>query len=176
MVDLVEDLTDLDIDSYTLVGFDGFRGLVGELGTFEIDLPTLMRSGNTWDDFPEGPQMLTPSRALQLARIRKRLPAGDFDRSFNQGLVALAAMTTMQGMGIGYLARWAEAFDTHGFTDLSTTELATWMAAAYIATPKTITNIVLPASVGSVGAASVVFLGDGAEGVFRDLEDGLIDN
>ena len=176
MVDLIEDTTDLEIGNYALVGFEGFRALVKELGSLEIDLPTRMRSGNTWDNFPEGPQTLTPSRTLQLARIRKGLPAGDFDRSFNQGLVTLAAMTMIKSMGIGHLPRWVATFDEHGFTDLNTTELATWMAAAYVATPETVTNRVLPASVGSVGAASVVFLGDAAEGVFRDLEDGLLDD
>ncbi len=176
MVDLVGDLSGLEFDGYVLVGFAGFLGLMEELGGLTIDLPRPMRSGNNWDNYPEGPQELTPTLALRLARIRKGLPAGDFDRSFNQGLVTLAAMNMIQEMGIEQLPRWVAAFDEHGFTDLGTIELATLFTSTYLASPKKLTNVVVPASVGSVAAASVVFLGDGAERMFRDLEDGILDN
>ncbi len=175
MQEIIEDLTSLELEGWVAVGFEGFLGLMEELGSLEIDLPTEMRSGNTWDDYPAGPQVLNPQLALRLARIRKGLPAGDFDRSYNQGLVMLAAMVMIQEMGVEELPRWVAAYDTHGFTNLDTEDFFTWAASAYVTTPEQITNMVIPASVGTVGAASVVFISDSAELVYRDLEDGLIE-
>ncbi len=175
MVDLIEDITSLDLEGYVIVGFRGFLGLMEELGPLEIDLPRPMRSGNSWDDYPEGPQELSPQKALRLARIRKGLPAGDLDRSYNQGLIALAALRMVRRQGIEELPRWVKAIDDHAYTNLSTVDLIRLAAAAYVARPKTIVNTVVPARTGSVGAASVVFINDSAEEVYRDLEDGVLD-
>lgn len=176
MLDIIGATSGINLEGYVAVGFEGFLGLMEDLGDLAIDLPVAMNSGNSWDDYPEGPQVLDPQLTLRLARIRKGLPQGDFDRSVNQGRIILAALSMVQERGLRYLPAWVASYSRHGFTDLDTEALVTFAAAAHVADPAAITNMVLPGSVGFVGAASVVFLGNGAEAVFADLEDAIIDN
>jgi LCP family protein required for cell wall assembly len=175
MVEVIEEVSGIEMEGWVAVGFEGFLDLMKELGPLEIDLPTVMRSGNNWADYPAGPQVLDPKLTLRLARIRKGLPRGDFDRTYNQGLITHAAMVMIQDMGIELLPRWVAVFDQHGFTDLDTEALFTFLATAYVATPESLTNAVVPAFNGRVGEAAVVFIADSAEAVFRDLDDGVLD-
>jgi anionic cell wall polymer biosynthesis LytR-Cps2A-Psr (LCP) family protein len=176
MQQILEETTGLDLEGWVAVGFEGFLGLMGDLGNLEITLPTAMPSGNSWADYPEGEQSLDPELALRLARIRKDLPNGDLDRTVNQGRIILAALTMVQDQGLVHLPEWVASYSNHGFTSLGTRALVTFAAAAHVADPEMITNTVLPASLGWVGAASVVFLGDAAQAVYADMADGLIGN
>ena len=171
MLESVTALTNLEIEGYFVTGFKGFAALMEELGGLTIDLPSVMRSGNNWSNFPAGPQTLTPTRALQLARIRKGLSGGDFTRSLNQGRIMQAAMDMIQILGIDLLPEWIRILSANTWTDLSTEDVLTLAASAYFFESGELTNMVLPGSVGNAGSASVVFLGDGAEDVYRDLED-----
>jgi LCP family protein required for cell wall assembly len=176
MVEVISEVSGLELEGWVAVGFEGFLGLMEELGSLEIDLPRTMRSGNNWANYPAGFQVLTPQLALRLARIRKGLPAGDFDRSFNQGLVTEAAISMIQDLGVEQLPRWVAAYDEHGFTDLDTESLLTFAATTYVTSPELLENLVVPGGTGTVGAASVVFISDSAEAIFRDLDDGIIDD
>lgn len=171
MLDSVTELTDLEIEGYLVTGFKGFTALMTELGGLYIDLPSTMRSGNNWSNFPAGPQNLTPTRALQLARIRKGLSGGDFERSRNQGRIMQAAMDMIQVPGIDLLPEWTRILLDNAWTDLSTEDLLTLGASAYFMESTDLTNIVLPGRVGTAGSASVVHLADEAEDIYRDLED-----
>lgn len=174
MLDTITGMTQLEIEGYFVTGFEGFISLIDGLGGLLIDLPTKMRSGNNWADYPAGPQELTPKLALRLARIRKGLPGGDFDRSFNQGLIMQAAMDMVQAGGIELLPDWVRILTDSTWTDLTTEQILTLGASAYFLPSDALYNMVLPGSIGTAGAASVVYLGDSAEAVYRDLEDGLI--
>jgi LCP family protein required for cell wall assembly len=174
MLETITELTQLDIEGYFVTGFLGFTNLIKALGGLYIDLPTTMRSGNNWANYPAGPQELTPQRALRLARIRKGLPRGDFDRSFNQGLIMQAAMDMVQLTGIDMLPEWVQILDENTWTDLSTEDLLTLGATAFFFPSDQLVNTVLPGTVGTAGAASVVYLDPEAEDVYRDLEDGLL--
>jgi anionic cell wall polymer biosynthesis LytR-Cps2A-Psr (LCP) family protein len=118
MLETITELTQLEIEGYFVTGFLGFTNLMEELGGLFIDLPSVMRSGNNWANYPAGPQTLTPQRALRLARIRKGLPRGDFDRSFNQGLIMQAAMDMVQFTGIDALPDWVRILSENTWTDL----------------------------------------------------------
>jgi len=133
-----------------------------------------MRSGNNWSNYPAGPQTLTPQRALRLARIRKGLPRGDFDRSFNQGLIMQAAMDMIQLTGIDLLPEWTRILTSSTWTDLSTEDVLTLGASTFFFPSDGLVNTVLPGRVGTAGSASVVYLDDSAEDIYRDLEDGLL--
>ncbi len=176
MLEVVTDLTQLDIEGYFVTGFLGFETLMIELGGLYIDLPSVMRSGNNWANFPAGPQNLTPIRALQLARIRKGLAGGDFTRSLNQGRIMQAAMDMVQVPGIDMLPEWTRILLDSVWTDLPTEDVLTLGASAYFMESTALTNIVLPGTVGTAsGGASVVFLDPEAEDIYRDLEDGLLE-
>jgi len=174
MLETITDLTQLEIEGYFVTGFLGFSTLIEELGGLFIDLPTVMRSGNNWSNYPAGPQTLTPQRALRLARIRKGLPRGDFDRSFNQGLIMQAAMDMIQLTGIDLLPEWTRILTSSTWTDLSTEDVLTLGASTFFFPSDGLVNTVLPGRVGTAGSASVVYLDDSAEDIYRDLEDGLL--
>lgn len=174
MLETITELTQLEIDGYFVTGFLGFTNLIESLGGLYIDLPTKMRTGNNWADYPAGPQELTPQRALRLARIRKGLPRGDFDRSYNQGLIMQAAMDMVQLVPVEALPTLVYVLSENTWTDLSTEEVLTLGASAFFFPSENLENMVLPGSVGTAGAASVVYLSDSAEDIYRDLEDGLL--
>jgi len=176
MMEVVTDLTQLEIEGYVITGFKGFEALITELGGLYIDLPSVMRSGNNWANFPAGPQTLNPTRTLQLARIRKGLSGGDFTRSLNQGRIMQAAIDQIQPMGIDLLPTWIRILHENAWTDLSTEDVLTLAATIYFLESGDLTNIVLPGTVGTTnGGASVVFLDDEAEDIYRDMEDGLLE-
>jgi LCP family protein required for cell wall assembly len=176
MLGTAEVVTGIDLEGYVITGFKGFDGLITFLGGLVIELPTTMRSGNTWSNFPAGLQTLNPTRALQLARIRKGLPRGDFDRSFNQGLIMQAAMAMVQELGIEATPALLTVLLENAWTDLETEALFTWALSAFIMEPDALTNIVMAGSTGTVGAASVVFLDDDfVAATSADLaDDGLL--
>ena len=176
MVEVMEDTTGVQLEGWVAVGFEGFLELMRSFGNLAIHLPDPVASGNAWASYPDGPQVINPLLTLQLARIRKTLPNGDFDRSVNQGRIIVAALAMVKDRGLLYLPDWVSAYSRHGFTNLDTEALVTLAAAAHVAKPREFANIVVPGSVGWVGAASVVFLGSGAEAVYDDLRDGLIGN
>jgi len=178
MLGTAEEITGIDLEGYVITGFRGFDGLITFLGGLVIELPTTMRSGNTWSNFPAGLQTLNPTRALQLARIRKGLPRGDFDRSLNQGRIMQAAMAMVQEMGIEATPALLTVLLEHAWTDLETEALFTWALRAFSMEPEALTNIVMEGSTGSVGAASVVFLNDDfVAATSADLaDDGLLND
>ena len=177
MMEVITDLTQLDIEGYFITGFKGFEALITELGGLYIDLPSVMRSGNNWANFPAGGQNLTPKRTLQLARIRKGLAGGDFTRSLNQGRIMQAAIDKIQPMGIELLPNWIRILLDNAWTDLSAEDVLTLGATIYYLDSGDLENIVLPGTVGTASnGASVVFLDDEAEDIYRDIEDGLLES
>ena len=178
MLGTAEVVTGLDLEGYVITGFKGFDGLISHLGGLVIDLPRTMRTGNTWANFSAGLQTLNPTRALQLARIRKGLPRGDFDRSFNQGLIMQAAMAMVQEMGIETTPALLQVLLENAWTDLDTEALFTWALSAFMMEPEALTNIVVEGSTGRVGAAAVVFLNDEAvAATSADIaDDGLLND
>jgi LCP family protein required for cell wall assembly len=176
MLEKVTELSGLPVEGYVVTGFSGFLGLIETLGSLTVDLPTKMRSGNNWADYPAGVQTLSPTLVLRLARIRKGLPRGDFDRSVNQGLIMQAGMAAVQELGVGMLPDLLAALTENTWTDLPTDDLVAFAAAAFLVAPESLTNIVLPGRVGTAGAASVVYLDEeGTAAIFSDLADGTLE-
>lgn len=176
MLEKVTELSGLPVEGYVVTGFSGFLGLIETLGSLTVDLPTKMRSGNNWSDYPAGVQTLSPTLVLRLARIRKGLPRGDFDRSVNQGLIMQAGMAAVQELGVGMLPALLVALTENTWTDLPTDDLVAFAAAAFLVAPESLTNIVLPGRVGTAGAASVVYLDEeGTAAIFSDLADGTLE-
>ena len=95
MVKTVENFTGLTIDYYAKINFRGVIDLVDVLGGITVDVPMDFCESN--EDRMEGPgyeiclnkgvQVLNGKQALALARHRKTLPLGDFQRGQNQQLV-----------------------------------------------------------------------------------------
>ncbi len=159
MLATARELTGLPIAGYVVTGFHGFEDLINVLGGLTITLPNRITVG--FDEVPSfraGEQFLSGARTLLLSRIRKTIPGGDFGRSFNQGLVILAAMVEVQLRGIDALPDLLAMLVEHTWTDLPAGELLTLGAAGLLMDPAGLENLVLPGDLGNIGGASVVLL------------------
>jgi anionic cell wall polymer biosynthesis LytR-Cps2A-Psr (LCP) family protein len=148
------------------------------LGKVPIDLPKYVNCSVECDhDFQPGPQTLNADEALDLARARKGVPGGDLGRSFNQGLIIVAAMDMVQSMNVDLLPTLLPVLLEHGFTDMTTDRLLTLGAAAWLTDSETMENLIIPGQLGWYGKASVVFLNmEEAAVVSADIDaDGLLD-
>lgn len=174
VVETAEILTGLDFEGYVLTGFKGFVGLVDAFGGFEIDIPFAMSEPKSKAYFNAGEQHIDGTAALAFARNRT-IAGGDLTRQLHHGLIMKAALFETQRRGIEELPHLLEVLTEYAWTDLSAEDLLTLAASSYELNPLTLTNIVVPGTVGTAGAASVVRLDEGALTIFEDLTDGLVE-
>lgn len=94
IVKTVEDFTGLTVDYYVKINFRGVVDLVNILGGITVDVPIEFCESNShrWEDeweicLNKGVQVLNGEQALALARHRKSLALGDFQRGQHQQLV-----------------------------------------------------------------------------------------
>ncbi len=174
VLETARNLTGLPIEGYLVTGFLGFEGLVDAFGGFEFDVPFAMAEPKSKAFFSAGLQLFGGADALAFARNRT-LSGGDFTRSYHQGLLMVAAMGKVQGLGIAELPRLLELLDEYVWTDLSAEQLLTLGALSYGLDPDTLPNVVVDGKVGTAGSASVVYLTDAAFATFADLADGVLE-
>jgi LCP family protein required for cell wall assembly len=171
VVDTVERLAGIRIDAYVLTGFEGFRQLVSAVGGITVNVPYLM-SEPAMPTLRPGRTRLDGGRALAFSRNRHDAPGGDFGRSLNQGRLIIAALQELQRdvrEDPANLVAWAVAAARFVRTDLSFADSLELLLAANSIDPDRVRNVVVSGSGGLVGGSSVVFLGDRARAIFRDL-------
>jgi anionic cell wall polymer biosynthesis LytR-Cps2A-Psr (LCP) family protein len=177
LFDTVQRISGTEISGWIMTGFLGFEVISRGFGPFEIDLPQRVPKSSGFPGFPEGPQVVEPAEnLLLLARIRKPLPRGDFDRSFNHGVIMLGALRRVQEMGIEALPELVRILDDSILTSFRAGELLGLAATALLLNPDLVPNVVIPGSVGTTsGGASIVRIGAAADDVFADqADDGLL--
>lgn len=77
-------------------------------------------------------------------------------------------------MDITSLPTLLAVLDSFTWTDLPLGDLLTIAAGAFHLDPAGVGNQVLPGTITTRNGASVVVLSDGAEDLFRDLDDGIL--
>jgi LCP family protein required for cell wall assembly len=175
-VQTVERLSGIRMDAYLLVGFEGFRQVVSEVGGIEIVIPEAMSDAASGAHFKPGRTRLDGPEALAFSRNRHDVRGGDFGRSLNQGRLMIAALRELRedvrkDPVSAFL--WILAGARYLRTDLSFTEMVDLAFAALEVTK--VKNRVVSGSGGFVGGASVVRLGASAQAMFRDLaRDGTL--
>ena len=103
VIDTIENLTDIKIDYYVKINFNGVIKLVDSLGGIDVDVPknfcesdSLRRQGKKYEICLEkGYQHLNGEQALALARHRHTLVRGDIDRTKNQQIIVEAIAQKM---------------------------------------------------------------------------------
>ena len=176
LVQVVRDITGLPVEGYVVTGFVGFTEMIDEFGGVLVDVPFSMADEKSKAYLSAGLRLLLGADALAFSRNR-HISGGDFTRSRHQGLVILAGFAAVQEKGILELPALLGLLFDHAWTDLPAGDLLTLAAGLFELDPAAVTNLVLPGTVGiAAGGASVVFLDSGAEDIYRDLEDGVIDN
>lgn len=106
VVDTIEKLTGITIDYYVKINFNGVVKLVDDLGGIKVDVPisfceqdSKRRKKDKYKICLEkGRQTLNGEQALALARHRKTLPFGDFQRVQHQQLVVEAMANALKNI------------------------------------------------------------------------------
>lgn len=105
MVNTLEQWTGIDIDYYVKINFKGVVDLVNALGGIDVDVPMKFCEQNSKRQFGnkkiclnKGFQHLDGEAALALARHRKTLLLGDFQRGQNQQIVVEGMMNSVKNL------------------------------------------------------------------------------
>ena len=124
LVDTVEQNTDLRIDGYLEIGFNGFASVVDSLGGVEVCVPFDMDDPDAQINLKKGCQTLDGANALGYVRARHSDPRGDLVETSrahggtSQGFVS----TTRPGMTRGdhyHLHKIERFFVVRGTADIS---------------------------------------------------------
>jgi len=175
MMSTLNSVSGLSLGGYVLTGFEGFQELWGNvLGGADVEVPIRISDAAAGADLQPGMQYLNGPQALSFGRARKSLAAGDFTRQLHGGLAIQGALKRAQELGPLGLPTLLAASEPWVRTNILWGDLLSLGALAMATPTEQIGNLVVPARTGSVGAASVVFLNDGAGAVFADLADGAI--
>jgi len=187
-VSTVESVFGIEIDGYFVTSMWGFADAVNEFVGCDIGDPELTRSctrGLTVDvDFTctancggfaitqRGEQKLSGFEALTVARNRAQRPAGDFSRSQSQAELLAIAHAEMQEEGsIARMMDSLRILRRHAVTDLTLPQLTRLGLDAMRLDPANVERILAPSRIGTVGAASVVFLNDPAYDIVAEAAE-----
>jgi len=177
MVQTVEALTGIRIDFWLLTSFDGLVGMVNGIGGLSVDVPTAMHDHYSGANFSAGIHHLSGKQALAFARDRHDVPGGDLGRSGNQGRLLVAALAKLHAKfsaDPATLLTWIGIGWHNVHTDLSLGTLLDLALTATSIPASAVNNLVVPASVGTVGSASVVFISGSASSIYADMRaDGV---
>jgi LCP family protein required for cell wall assembly len=171
----LEGLTGIRLDYWVMVGFDGFRGIVDDIGgvRMKITQPVYDPTGSGAKLDP-GTQWLGPLNALAFVRTRHSFANGDIDRSHNQGTFLLAMLRELRrdvGKAPARLLNWMTTTKRWARLDVGNQELFRLAVLTSQVKPKDVGNVTVPVSLGSVGAASVVFISPGANSIYQRFRE-----
>lgn len=178
MVRTVESITGIRIDFWLLTSFNGLIRMVDAIGGLTVNIPRPMHDKFSGANFSKGRRILKGPAALAFARDRHDVPGGDLGRSANQGRLLLAALSKLHdvfGTDPGNLLKWIAVGWKNIRTDLSLQTLLQLGLTATRVPASKVTNMVVPATTGTVGSASVVFISGKARSIYADLRaDGYV--
>lgn len=156
----VAGLIGIEPDYVMVTRFEGFEGMVREIGPIEVTNPYFFADVNLKrEGFKEGRVKLGWYDAMAYSRIRKGLTNGDFGRSANQQRVirGIHRRIVEKQREPGFMERGVAAVLKHTETDASPAELFRIAQAIAMVKPGKISTCVVQGSIGQAGAASVVF-------------------
>jgi polyisoprenyl-teichoic acid--peptidoglycan teichoic acid transferase len=177
MVQTIESITGIQVDFWMLTSFWGLQNMVDAIGGLTVDVPQDMHDVYSGSNFKKGERHMNGKQALAFARDRHSLANGDLGRSANQGRLMLAALTKLRRV---FDKRPADLFDwvAIGFRQMHTDlPLSTLLQLGLTATSipvNNVDNVVVPATVGSVGTASVVFISSSASSLYADMRSDAV--
>jgi LCP family protein required for cell wall assembly len=162
--------TGIRIDYWALVGFEGFEDLVRAVGPIRMRLSRpIYDPGGSGARLRAGKHKLRSWQALAYVRTRKAFAGGDFTRTTNQARFLLAMLRKLRDdvdRNPAALLRWMAATRRYARLNLSGQELYRLGVLASQVSAKRVRSVTVPGSTGSVGAASVVFIGAGADSIY----------
>jgi LCP family protein required for cell wall assembly len=166
----LENLTHIRIDYYALVGFEGFRKIIDGVGDVSMRLPGPVNDpGGSGAHLPAGKVSLGPKSALAYVRTRKAFSGGDVTRSTNQARFLIALLRKFRGQvdrDPAALLKWIAVTRRHARINIDPKELFRLGILTSQVRPSRVKSVTIPVNIGSVGAASVVFIQPGAGKIY----------
>jgi len=167
----VESLTGIQIDYWVLTAFEGFQNAVSDVGG-RVPLPVkqgMYDRGGSGANIPPGTKTLTAVNSLAFVRTRKSLPGGDVTRTTNHGRFLIALLKKLRGdieTRPEKMFDWMQAARKWTRLDIPPHELFQLGLLTSQVKSSDVGNVTVPVSLGSVGAASVVFIQPGAQSIY----------
>ena len=179
VVRTVEQLTGITMDYWAITGFDGFDSMVNQVDGLVVDVPFTIGDASSQLFFEPGVQRMDGDDALTFARERYDLPAGDFGRSENQGLLMVSALRQLRkefAADPSRLLEWIGAFTRNARSSVPLDELINLAFTGTAMNDNKVVNVVAPGTIGSAGGLSIVNLDQVTlEIISADLsDDGLL--
>jgi len=156
----VGNLVGVQPDYVFVTRFPFFEDMIKDIGGITVHNPRAFSDPYLKPKgFKKGAIHLTGYEAMAFSRIRKSLPGGDFDRSANQQrtLRGIYARIRSQADKPGFIERGIMTVMQHTSTNLPPGELFKLAQIVAQVDPSKISTCVVHGSIGSMGAASVVF-------------------
>jgi LCP family protein required for cell wall assembly len=172
----IENVTGIKFDYYVLTGFQQVTQAVNQIGGLEVNVPySVVGDIQT---FPSGLHRMTGQEVLGYSRTRHSLPQGDFDRSLNQGVVLLSALTQFRNeyaKDPTRLYSWLGAGLRTVQTTVPIDELIKLAGLAQSIPATRVTNLVAIGTPAMQGTQSIVNLSPDNAALWQDLaKDGYI--
>jgi len=164
----------IDIPYAVVTDFDGFVGMIDEMGGIDINVPTELNDPDSGAVFAAGPQHIDGGQALAFSRDRKDFGSGDLARSENHGLVFVSALATLRSQNpgaagtmrlLGILGRHTE------LAGVSLVDLYRFGRLGLSIDPANIRNVVIPTG---GGGGSDLAVGAGGADLFADFRDDAV--
>jgi LCP family protein required for cell wall assembly len=167
----LEGVTGIRLDYWVMTGFNGFQGAVADLGGVKMHIPSAVYDrGYSGANLKAGTYKLKGFEALAYARTRHAFSEGDLARTRNQSRILLALLAKLRNevsQSPAALLRWMAVTKEHTRYSISPDEMFRLGVLASQVKPKDVANVTVPVSIGSVGAASVVFIQEGARFLYQ---------
>jgi LCP family protein required for cell wall assembly len=155
--------------------FEGFIGMVDDMGGLTVDVPYRMQDSFSGADFQPGVQRLDGHQALAYARNRHQFPNADLTRTQNQGYLVLQALAQLRAANIGPLETLTLLANLGRHTQLDGIGLKDLYALGRLGLsidPAAIKNVLLPVASGS--GSRLVMTGDAASLLADFRDDGVL--
>ena len=170
----VEQETGIRLDYWMMTGFEGFQGIVRDLGGVTVTVPRdIFDPGGSGAKLKKGRQLLLAADALAFTRARKVLPGGDLDRTANQARVLLALLRKLRSdveHDPGLLLKWIAVGEKWTRLDIPPEDIFRLAVLATQVDPGKVRAVTVPVTLGSAGAASVVYVQPSARAIYRRFE------
>jgi LCP family protein required for cell wall assembly len=174
----INQLVGVDVRYVITTTFASFPRMVDEIGGITLTIPQPMHDKFSQSNFDPGTRPMNGGETFAFVRDRHSFANGDIDRSTNQGTVIIAALAKLRSQGVtaGNVVKWLGILGrgtkvTGGATVVDLYRLG---RLGLSVDPAKVRNVVMPSNLGNVGAASVVFPGPAAGGVFADFRDDAV--
>ena len=170
----LENLTGIRIDYWVMTGFVGFQSIMQELDGVTMNIPIAHNdTGASGSVLRAGRQKLKGHEVLAYARARKAFSGGDVARTTHQGDILEAMVRKLHdetSRSPAALLKWIAVTKEHARFDVSAEEMFRLGIGATQIAPKDVHAATVPVSLGHMGAASVVFIGPGAQSLYARLK------